>query len=189
MPVPAQDELHGFDEEGMRRAVRSIRYTENRPGNLRREGPRGPGLIPQAIYMAQNSAYQANNTTAATWSVYAGATAGSETVTQLTGLSVYCRNGLILPNVFYKIFELNGRLEVLDPEMIIQGVVASDVNPDNPSGDFTIYTGTFGSETSIGKVLNPVYNQSSCIIKANKLAWAYWFRQNAGWAFIQGHTS
>lgn len=190
-PHEADDIPYVFDHEGARRIVSAVRWVESRPKNLRRELPAGPGLIPQAIWLAQNSAFQLPNTSATTWTVYAGTTAGSETATQLSGLSVYLRKGIVFSAITYLVVEVCGRLEVLNPSMSFLGKNTGGATAHNGSTNANVYTGTPGFETDSGQNVTGIVALMGSIA-ANAMLWVYFNESYSGggarWYAIETDT-
>jgi hypothetical protein len=74
------------------------------------------------------------------------------------------------------------------PMLTVRGQVSSDV-ASGSNGTLTVYTGAFGSETSTSQTIANVQNNSSCTIKANKMATAKYVLDNGGWEFVNAFSS
>jgi hypothetical protein len=153
---------HGFSAEGAKRIVDVVRRIENLPRNLRRDVPAQTNEAPpRSFWLAQNSAFQGNNSSATTWTIYSG-TFGTETATSITSFQkgVFVRWGICFANLTYILMEINGGFEVLNPTLEFRGTANADITSGS-TGTVSIfyksavnaYTDTT-SDTASNSVLN-----------------------------------
>lgn len=172
-----------FDEPARKRiaaAVKRVEGTRRRPSESD-----GPEVIhTRGLWLAQNSAYQAANSTATTWTIYHGDTKGSETSSSQTGFQVYLRRGLCFASVFYELEEIDGYLEVRNPTLSGVGKSNTAINKGaGPSNGVDIYSGsTIGSESSISQTLT-AWNRFANVASGKWVRFA-WNDDSKAWDLV-----
>jgi hypothetical protein len=128
-----------FNADARRRIANAVRRVERSPIGAGEDGGADP-RHERSFCLAQNSAHQvAGDSPATTWTIYAG-TPGSETATSITSFptGVYVREGLCFKNTMYRLMEINGIHEVMNPSMRFRGVADASIAAD-ATGTVSIY--------------------------------------------------
>lgn len=178
------DELpYGFDAEGARRIVEAVRRIEAMPRDLRRGVTPPPQPAAQPFWLVQTSAYRANGDSNTGWTIYSGSTKGSETATSYTTFSqkIYVRKGLCFASVTYTAYFVDGIWEVLDPTL--SGIGKTNAShAKGASGTINLYTGTLGSETSLGSSIT-AWNRYADVASGKWVRWA-WNDDSSGFELV-----
>lgn len=177
-------EAFGFSEDGARRIVAATRRLEGMPA--------GSGIGDPAIsygrrtfMFARNSGIVQFGNSSSNWSVYGGSTIGSETVTTTTGITAYLRCGIVLPSVTYILMEINGNLEVMNPDLEFVGKTSAAAINKGASGAIEVFTGTVGSETGSGTSVSSVYNRFANVAQTKWVRVGFChFGSTFGWELV-----
>jgi len=118
--------------------------------------------------------------------IFAG-TPGGEADTTYTA-TVHIRKGVVFVNQIYQLAVMpEGKFVCVDPSLTIRGQPGSDIATDT-TGSMVMYNGT-GAGTTTGITISGIRNDTSCTVKASKLAYAIWLDGLNGWAFAIFHSS
>ncbi len=184
-----EDRPTTFNRDARKRIADATRRVERMPYGAGEDGGAGSRHI-RADCFAMKATYGANCSSDTDWTIYSRGTAarGSEVATSVTSfpLGVYIREGHCYPSVLYKLVELDGGFEVLNPTLRMRGISDAGIAVD-ATGTVSIYYRT-GATTFTDTTVNATcLNDLDVAVPSAADVQCVWeaYGTTAGWTIIQ----